>query len=473
MHPSLRGWTCCAFAGLLSLAVAAPLTVQVRLLTPVSTYYSKPGAEISAEVVSSAGQVPKGATLRGEVVRVKKVGLGLVHESATLLLKFSELDLADGSWYAVESRVVNVDNARERVDRKGAIHGLRATDSLSHRFGTRIAFGMVGHPFFMIPAVALESGLFRFPDPEIDYRVGTELDLRIELPNLPREEATAVAEETAGLQETIDGLPYWSYSKRQRQSMDLVNLAFVGTREQVERAFTAAGWSGARPNSMMGGLRAIRAVVEARPYGEAPMRTLLLDGEEPDMRWQKTLNTFEKRHHLRVWKRAEEWNGRTIWAAAATQDIATTFSMRPFGFTHEIEKDVDRERDKVVGDLVFAGCVDQVVEVRRPEPVRESADYRKGVNSDSRVAVVLLNSCAEPQRDLSATVADPQPGQVVRFTRRVILTTKNHFIRDNIVWRSGEVARLGVETVRRWYIERKKDRLASAGLTQVAQAGAR
>ena len=463
MHPSPSGWICCALAGLFRLAAAAPITVQVRLLTPVSSYYSKAGAEVSAEVVSSSGQVPKGTTVRGEVARVKKVGLGLIHESATLELKFSEMDLPDGSWYAVDSRVVKVDNARERVDRKGAIHGLRATDSLSHRFGARMAFGMAGHPFYMVPAVALETGLFRFPDPEIEYRAGTELDLKIDMPELECVADAAPEDHAEGLREAIGGLPYWSYSKRQRQSMDLVNLALVGTREEVERAFRAAGWSGARPNSVKGGFKAIRAIVEDRPYGDAPMRTLLLDGEEPDMRWQKTLNTFEKRHHLRVWKRAEEWEGRPMWAAAATQDIATTFSMRPFGFTHEIEKDVDRERDKVVGDLVFTGCVDRVVDVRRPEPVRESEDYRKGVHTDSRVAVMVLNSCQEPEWDLQSAAPNPEPGAVVRFTRRAILTTKNHFIRDNIVWRSGEVARLGVEAVRRWYIERKRDRLASAG----------
>jgi hypothetical protein len=475
-------WTLCIFAGLGTLATAAPpvtgpagaAMLQVRLLTSVSTYRSKPGTAIVAEVVSSDGQVPSGAVVRGQVARVKKVGLGLVHESATLELKFQELTLPDGSWYPLDSRVVDVDNARERVDRHGAIHGLRATDSLSHRFGARIAFAALGHPLFMIPAFAVESGLFRFPDPEIEYGPGTELNLEAHLPEMleaepPVESKAPDAYESTELRQVVDDLPYWSFSKRQRQPMDLVNLVFIGSREELERAFAAAGWDGAQPNSMMGGFKAIRAVVEDRKFARAPMRTLLLDGEEPDLTRQKTLNTFDKRHHLRIWKRPEEWAGRTIWAAAATQDIATTFSMRPFGFTHEIEKDVDHERDKVVGDLVFTGCVDQAVSVRRPEPVRDSEGYRKGVQTDSRVAVLVLDSCETPRLDLSGTVAASQPSAWVRFTRRVILTAKNHFIRDNLIWRSGDVAWMGIRAARNWHAERRHDQRIEAAPVERGQ----
>ena len=252
------------------------------------------------------------------------------------------------------------------------------------------------------------------------------------------------------MQKLVDELPYWTYSKRQRQPMDLVNLLFVGSREEVDQAFAAAGWIGSRANSMRAGFAAIRAIVEEHGFSDAPMRTLLLDGREPDFRLQKSLDTFEKRDHLRVWKRDGELDGRSIWASAATRDVGTTFGIHPFGFTHEVQSDVDLERDKVIHDLVFTGCVDSVAYVPRPEGLRETGQvYRKGVSTDARVAVVTLNGCTEPRENLGAEEPFAKPSKVVRLIRRVTLTARNHFIRDNWIYRTADAIRLGYLAIRR------------------------
>jgi hypothetical protein len=124
--------------------------------------------------------------------------------------------------------------------------------------------------------------------------------------------------------------------------------------------------------------------------------------------------------------------------------------MHPFGFTHEVQGDVDLERDKVVDDLVLTGCVDSVAYVRRPEGVRETGEgYRKGVTTDARVAVVMLNGCTQPPEDLGAGDPLPQPPPVVRLVRRVTLTARNHFVRDNLLYRTADAIRLGYLTVRK------------------------
>jgi hypothetical protein len=134
--------------------------------------------------------------------------------------------------------------------------------------------------------------------------------------------------------------------------------------------------------------------------------------------------------------------------------------MHPFGFTHEIENQVDMERDKVVSDLEFTGCVASVVYVPRPEPVRASGqDYRRGITTDARVAVVVLNACEQPRLDL-AGAPDPKPSRLVRGFRRVTLTTRNHFIRDNWFWRGYEAVRMSYAAVRGWRMDVKAERRA-------------
>jgi len=453
-------------------ATAPGMRVETRLLTPVSSYSSKKGAVIRALVTtplcSPDRDLPQGIVLRGSLLKVRRVGLGLIHETASLEAGFDHLELPDGTILPVRAHLDGIDNARENIDSKGVIHGIRATAALSNRAGEHLIFLAMGHPLVMVPLFALETGLFHFPDPEIQYRRGTELYVNVRLPEewgvvaaCASTPADASDEEMDDLRQMVAALPYWTYSKRQSQPIDLVNLIFVGSRETLETAFRAAGWSGSRSNSLWAGYGAIRALAERNADDDAPMRTLLLDGAAPALSMQKTLNTFEKRHHLRIWPRDGEWRGQQVWASSATQDIGATFSMRPFGFTHEIENEVDLERDKVVSDLEYTGCVSSVTYVRRPQPVRASGqDYRRGVSSDARVAVVALNACQQPRLDLAGGPAPPQPSRFVRGFRRVALTARNHFIRDNWFWRGYEAVRMSCDVIRGWRGQLKDERSA-------------
>ena len=453
--------------------------IKARLLTPISSYHSKRGDSIQALIIPPAcpqpvNPFPAAATLYGNVRTVHRVGLGLIRETARMQLDFTELRFPDGEKFDIATHLVDIDNARERVDRNGSIHGIRATDSVASRIGSRIAIEAFENPFLMGPALILESGLFRFPDPEIEYDRGTEMNLDALLPDsLPEPGCQATQNEAGtqapdGLKPLVDALPRWSYSKRQPQPMDLINLVFVGNRQEIEAAFTAAGWTGSRPNSMFAGLKVVRALAEEREYAFAPMRTLLLNGDEADLSLQSTLNTFEKRDHLRIWEQHEQWEGRGVWASAATRDVGTTFSLaHPFGFTHEIQGNVDVERDKVVGDLQLTGCVDLVEYVDRGPSADPKA--RKSIYSDSRVAVVVLNDCEKPAEDFSDPSPEPQPALSVRVVRRLTLSTRNHFLRDNIVWRSADTARIGIDAVRHWHARRNEQRHAAALLRASVQ----
>jgi hypothetical protein len=467
---------------MLSAGAAGQTVVDARLLDPVSTYRTRSGDEISAQITTSlclpgGGRLPDDVTLRGAVTHVHKVGLGLIHESAGLHLDFRRIVLADGRSYPVEARLLDIDNARERVDRHGAVHGIRATASLSNRAAQRLVFAATGHPFLMVPLFAVETVALRFPDPEIDYGAGTEIRVFIQFPeelgnvSACPSGADLAAGHAAELTSLVAGLPAWSYSAGQPQ--DPITLVYVGSAEEIAAAFAAAGWTGSLGHNAATRWNVFRAIAEDRAYPDAPMRTLLLEGAEADFGFQKALDTFEKRDHLRIWRRAQQdFDGRPVWASAATRDVAATFSMRPFGFAHRIENDVDLERDKVIHDLKFTGCVDAVQYAGRPAAALYGPDARQGLQTDGRVAVVFLNSCQEPRLAIAVRRSGPEPPLALRCVRRVTLTARNHFLRDNVVWRSAEAGRIGFDLFRAWLADRKAEKKSRALYARISAPAA-
>ena len=101
---------------------------------------------------------------------------------------------------------------------------------------------------------------------------------------------------------------------------------YIGSREEIQAAFATAGWSTAEQVNAKTGLETFGAVAEQRGYKDAPMSTLLLEGQKPDIVFQKQLNTFAKRHHLRIFRRPEKFQGHEVWLCAATHDIGIDFS---------------------------------------------------------------------------------------------------------------------------------------------------
>src|SRR5438105_7449107 len=333
INSRLISWRRQAGVGLVALIFSLPViadvpagsALQVRLLSSLSSYSSKTGDDVEGLLVAPGcpDGFPAGTTVHGVLNRVHKVGLGLVYESARLDVQFFELRLPDGQKYPLRARLTSVDNAREHVNRHGSIRGVRATASVSNRIASRMLFAVEDHPFILIPALVAESLVLRFPDPEIGYAPGTELYLELEdtvpAAALPVCAATRQSQPPPELETLIAGVPYWTSVQRNGELADPTNLIFIGSKEQIDRAFSAAGWTGSDSVSRAAGLQLARAICERHGYADAPMSTLLLDGAGQDISLQKSLNTVTKRHHLRIWKRPEEWQGRTLWASAAAR----------------------------------------------------------------------------------------------------------------------------------------------------------
>jgi hypothetical protein len=166
---------------------------------------------------------------------------------------------------------------------------------------------------------------------------------------------------------------------------------FLATEAELRAAFDKAGWSTAARLSTQSKLETARALIEARGYKEGPMSVLLLEGQPPDLAYQKGNNTFAQRHHLRIFRRPGAFDGKPVWVCSSTHDIAIDYSERDRTFIHKIDPQIDRERAKVVNDLIFTGAIRSIALVERPDiPKNATNATGDSLQTDGGMAVLLF-----------------------------------------------------------------------------------
>ncbi|HUA84292.1 MAG TPA: LssY C-terminal domain-containing protein [Bryobacteraceae bacterium] len=441
---------------------------HIRLTTPVGSYASKAGDPVDgiliAPVLDDDGQTlfPDGSAVKGRVERVKRVGLGLKHETATLDVVFNQIILPNGATRPLASRVYDVDNGRERVTDDGSILGVRSTATIGYRVSgyirTMLAWEIHSQIFFWTAKMLL----VHVPEPEIYYPAGSELTLALTQPEYSRAlrepggQLTAADDEQ--LRRKVAEMPYRTMSRSGKPS-DLINMIFIGTRQEIEDAFTAAGWTVPSPATLRARFVGARAVVEGLGYPTAPISNQTLNDRPPDLAWQKNLNDVAKRHHVRIWKQSQTWEGREIWVGAATHDVDYAYLRHgSSGVTHRIEQDIDRERDKIAYDLQFTSCTSLVDWWDRPgAPLEARNATGDPMSTDGRLAVVRMNECRAPRLTVADAEALPKHGRFLqRLLRREILSVRSDYYRTNLYWRSYEGTRWVVLAVKHRYGRSRK-----------------
>ena len=198
----------------------------------------------------------------------------------------------------------------------------------------------------------IKTLLVRVPEPEIYYPSGVELTLALNKPvyGYPFPESTEPAgrlsEKVRAVLETmVDKMPVRTRAQNSNRESDVINLMFIGSDDEISRAFLAAGWTQATAKSLRSRFLNVRAVVEGHGYRGAPMSMLLVKDEAPGMVWQKGLNNMAKRHHVRIWKQPETWNGEQIWIGAATRDIDYAY-LRHNGAVNPQDRERRRSRTR-------------------------------------------------------------------------------------------------------------------------------
>lgn len=441
-------WACVCHAA----TVASGTLLELRLRQNLSSYSSKQGQQIRADLIAPVRVdghtlLPQGSLLTGTLTEVKKIGWGARHLRASMRLTFDTIALPDGTTHPLTARIASVDNSRETVDKTGKIVGIRATAPMGHRLAgiTRNIF--IWDPLLQMVLTGSTAAVLRFPEAEIYFPAGTEIFLALTQPlevdttwSTPMPHVTADPEDRKHLLDLVRAMTYRTIREKNGNPGDLVNLVFLGEPEWIERAFIAAGWLHADKLTKATGWMSFRAVAEAKPYPSAPMSGMLLDEKPAIFQFAKALNSYSKRHHLRVFDQPEIWNQRPVLAASSTQDVAVTFSFRNSKLIHVVDRNIDNERAKIVNDLAFTGCVDAAELIERPWVPQTTRNYTGEIlDTDGAVAVLEINPCRSPARTLDhAAPLRVSGGRLQRLGRQVLLTAGNDFTFNNPIYQAGK-----------------------------------
>lgn len=388
-------------AALFAAQIPAGTELSVRLVDKVASDAKTQPVAIHAVLISpvavnGAIVIGAGAHLTGSVRDAKAA---TEKDPAQLRLNFTEL--SDGKVRVPIAAVVSrLDNARESVDDSGLITGIKPGETFSARIDQGVAKLQSNEKYAGL--ASLISGVkqalnIEEAKPDVDYDAGAELTLRVTKPfewksaaSGPESNIQTIPNESA-LIDLVNHEPFRTETETSHRPSDMTNLMFLATEEELVAAFEKAGWSSAAHLNAQSKLETARALIESRGYKEGPMSILLLDGHAPDLALQKGNNTFAQRHHLRIFRRPGTFNGKPIWVCSSTHDTGIDFSERDRTFIHKIDPDIDRERAKVVNDLVFTGMIRGIALVPRSNMPQDATNATGDpLRTDGSMAVLLF-----------------------------------------------------------------------------------
>lgn len=194
---------------------------------------------------------------------------------------------------------------------------------------------------------------------------------------------------------------------------DPVNIALVGSRQQVILAMEAAGWRLADQKTPLSILHQVTYALLKQSYPSAPVSSLYLFGRHQDLAFQKEIGGRGHRHHVRFWaadthlaegfeSHAQFWhrfhlpNGEHpnagFWVGAASKDVGFALIRHNAQVTHMIDPDTTAERKLIAKDLRRAHrlATSRTIPVYRPLSLRNRA-LRGRLRSDGYVTICELH----------------------------------------------------------------------------------
>jgi hypothetical protein len=375
---------CAAFAqSAQPLVLADGTPVIVQLDESISSAHARVGDQLSFRVVQDVNVegltvIPAGSTASGSLVRVhhrRVLGMG-----GNLVLKLDSVELANGDQVSL----------RARKEVKGTSHTWRMAAGMAI---TSIFYFPVA-PVFLLTrgdnCTALKS---------------TEITAQINgTTSLVANDFPVTTASTSDLHQAIQFIPPRVLNGEGRQG-DMVNLLFIGRKEDLQTAFDSAGW--VKPEHWK--LRSAWHIVTQRThYVRQPMSRFFLFGRTQDYAYAlpDPKAIMSHRHHIRIWKTGHEVDGNPVWAGAATHDVAIEVAKRGRLFNHRIDPNVDSERDFIGANLSETPVPARESYVEGAEPVfKAQTASGQDYYSDSKILLVDLRRTESGEASLQKPAA--------------------------------------------------------------------
>jgi LssY C-terminus len=416
----------------------AGTALEARLSGATGSRISHRGDPTEATIIAPVSVhgrilVPQGSRLVGSIANTTAIGFGLKHSTASIAYAFHTLQLPGGAAIPVHSQLVEVETAKEHVDDLGTVHGIHPIASLSSSLSFYVVPLLLVNPTIGAPVWCIKSLIAPSANPEIHFPTGTELILRLTTSvTVPAPKMDSVPTKPFSRGDLAE-IEHLLKNSAQRAYMgnrpsDVVNVLLIGSRKQMDRAFHASGWSQAHRKSPVSLFRMYDALTKRNGYPSAPMNSLTLNGVRSAFVHQKSLDTVQKRHHVRVWQYPRRAD---IWLGAAAEDVGFRFELAHW--THSTDSHIDSERAKVVNDLAFTGCVDAAgLLPRAPTDLAQNPKEEHPIVTDEDVAAVRLNDCIHP--NLMAGERNTSGLRERGRLARVLTAFRDDVVRSNILF---------------------------------------
>ena len=415
----------------------AGTALEARLSDATGSRISHSGDRIEATIIAPVSVhgrilVPQGSRLLGSITNATAIGLGLKHSTASISYGFHTLLLPGDAAIPVNAQLIEVDTAKEHVDDLSTVYGIHPIVSVSSGVAYFAVPLLLANPTIGAPIWGVKSVIAPSANPEIHFPTGTEIILRLSTAVILPEPKTAFLIPARSFSpDDLTEIEQLLKTSAQRARMggrpsDIVNVLFLGSRSQLDRAFHASGWFQAQRKSPISLYRMYLALSKRYGYPRAPTNALTLNGVPSVFVQQKSLDTVQKRHHVRVWQYPQRSD---VWLGAAAEDVGFRFKLTHW--THSTDPDIDSERAKVVNDLAFIRCLNEAGLLSRTSAdlVQDpKAEYP--ILTDGNIAVVRLNDCIDPNL-MAGVIETPAAHQRGRMAR-TLTAFRDDLVRSNI-----------------------------------------
>jgi len=152
--------------------------------------------------------------------------------------------------------------------------------------------------------------------------------------------------------------------------LEPINIIIIGNRDTLDKTFTDAGWSLTDQISLTSLSKMVKAIMVGSVYPQAPGTPSFWNKIPNDFAYEKQVNySVKKREHIHFWKTSfsvKETN-QNIWLATVHFD-KTIVLEKLFIPVHEIDPDIDKEREKVKNELEETKDIDFIGKFRLVNP---------------------------------------------------------------------------------------------------------